>query len=191
MGNLILIRHGESEYNRDEKFTGLHNPGLTDLGKSQALLQAAKLKNTKIYKAYVSELLRAQQTLTIILDNFGQPVEQITDALLNERDYGDFTGMFKQDVISDIGHERYLKFKHHYTERIPNGESIEDVCERVENFLAKYSDELKMDKTFLIVAHNNLLRCMVKVINRLSDQDFIKISIPNGKPILIKDYKHS
>lgn len=186
ISNLILVRHGQSVWNRENKFTGLVDVELCDNGiqeaeKTKSILQ----RNIKyINKAFTSNLKRAKETCKIIVNNSNIIVN---NSALNERDYGDLTGKNKNEIINEYGKECIHKWRRGYYDRPPNGENLDDVCIRVkEYFNSTIKDNLKDNSNILIVAHGNSIRALLVVLGIYDKAEIEKIEIPTGKPYLIK-----
>ncbi|HSW80367.1 MAG TPA: 2,3-bisphosphoglycerate-dependent phosphoglycerate mutase [Candidatus Saccharimonadales bacterium] len=180
MSNLLLIRHGESEYNANELFTGLHNPPLTQRGRVQASQMAASIKDLKPDIAYTSLLTRAKDTLDIIMvDNGWDKVPLKEDAALNERDYGKFSGLQHAEIIKRYGDAQYIKFRRGWNEPIPDGETLKMVYKRVVlYFEVQILPELRKGNNVLIVAHGNTLRALIKHLDGLDDLQIETLEMP-------------
>ncbi len=172
MSHLILIRHGESEYNAQKKFAGLHNPPLTQNGRAQSSEMATAIKDLAPNVAYTSLLQRAQDTLNIILkDNAWENIPIIEDALLNERDYGQFSGLHHSEIIKRFGNDQYIRFRRGWNEPIPGGETLKMVYGRiVPYFETQILPELRNGKNVMLVAHGNSLRALIKYLDGLDDR---------------------
>lgn len=182
MANLILVRHGESEWNKKDLWTGLTDIGLTEKGKEQAQIAGEKLKGMQIDYTYTSKLLRAQQTLDEIKNVLGINVPTFEDTALNERDYGIYTGKNKWGIKKQVGDERFQEIRRSWDYQIPEGESLKQVYDRV---LPYYQNEilpkLKEGKNTLLVAHGNSLRALTKHLENISDEDISKLEIKIGE----------
>ena len=171
-GKLILIRHGESEWNALGKWTGWTDVSITDEGTRLSRELGEKLGDVRIDVAYNSELKRTKETLDAVLEGAGQTPERRVSGAVNERDYGVYTGMLKEEVRTEIGEEAYLALRRGWDRPIENGESLKDVYTRVLPFyLEEIVPQLLDGKNVLIVGHGNSLRAMVKYIDALSDDD--------------------
>lgn len=171
-GKLILIRHGESEWNALGKWTGWTDVSITDEGARLSRELGEKLGDVRIDVAYNSELKRTKETLDAVLEGAGQTPERRVSGAVNERDYGVYTGMLKEEVRTEIGEEAYLALRRGWDRPIENGESLKDVYTRVLPFyLEEIVPQLLDGKNVLIVGHGNSLRAMVKYIDALSDDD--------------------
>ena len=171
-GKLILIRHGESEWNALGKWTGWTDVSITDEGTRLSRELGEKLGDVRIDVAYNSELKRTKETLDAVLEGMSQTPERRVSGAVNERDYGVYTGMLKEEVRTEIGEEAYLALRRGWDRPIENGESLKDVYTRVLPFyLEEIVPQLLDGKNVLIVGHGNSLRAMVKYIDALSDDD--------------------
>jgi len=183
MAYVVLVRHGQSEYNAKGWWTGWDNPSLTDLGKEEAKQAGERLKDIKFNEAYVSALARAQQTLTIILQTIGQPTIPITiNAALNERNYGDFTKKNKWDIQKELGDETFQKIRRSWDYPLPNGETLKDVYEReVPYFEKDILPKIKNGENIIIASSGNSLRALVKYLENVSESDIPMLEIATGE----------
>ncbi len=190
MPNLLLIRHGESEYNAQERFTGLHDPTLSENGRTQAAMMAGAVKGLKPDVAFTSMLGRAKDTLDIILQTNGwENTPVYSNAALNERDYGDFSGMYHKEIIDRFGEAQYTKFRRGWDEPIPKGETLKMVYRRVIlYFVSVILPELKHGNNTLVVAHGNTLRSLIKHLDGLDDVEVGRLELPLAE-ILVYDYE--
>ena len=171
-GKLILIRHGESEWNALGKWTGWTDVSITDEGARLSRELGEKLGDVRIDVAYNSELKRTKETLDAVLEGMSQTPERRVSGAVNERDYGVYTGMLKEEVRTEIGEEAYLALRRGWDRPIEDGESLKDVYTRVLPFyLEEVVPQLLQGKNVLIVGHGNSLRAMVKYIDGISDDD--------------------
>lgn len=181
---LVLVRHGQSQWNLENKFTGDVDVELTEHGKEEALLTARKLKKISFDSAFTSELKRAQDTLTIILKELHEesiPVEK--SAALNERNYGDLQGLNKTDIAEKYGIEQVALWRRSYDVAPPHGESLEMTQKRVLAYYhASIEPQLKAGKNVLIVAHGNSLRSLVMYLENISKVAISEVNIPTGSP---------
>ena len=185
--NLVLVRHGQSEWNKKNLFTGWKDPELTSLGIKEAI-KAGKLlknKNIKFDIMFTSDLLRAQETGRLILEHMDQPdVPVIKDQSLNERNYGDLAGLNKDDAREKWGEEQVHIWRRSFDVPPPGGESLKDTAERVlpyfhSEILPKVEDGLDV----LIAAHGNSLRALVMELERISSDEIVKLEIATGDPL--------
>lgn len=188
MSFLVLVRHGQSEWNLKKIFTGWRNIDLTEKGIEEAHDAGKKLKTTNIKfdKAFTSKLIRAQRTLTIILEELG--ISDLTteeDQALNERDYGDLTGQSKVKAAETFGEEQVHIWRRSYDTPPPGGESLKDTAKRtLPYFDSKIIPEIKAGKNILVSAHGNSLRSIVMELDQLSPEEVTKLNIPTGEPII-------
>lgn len=172
-GKLILIRHGESEWNALGKWTGWTDVSITEEGARLSRQLGEKLRETQVDVAYSSLLKRTRETLDAVLEGADQlDVTREESGAINERDYGVFTAMLKEEVRAEIGDEAYLALRRGWDRPIENGESLKDVYARVQPFYVETIVPQLMDgKNILIVGHGNSLRAMVKYVESISDED--------------------
>ena len=196
MNYLILLRHGQSKWNLENKFTGLTDVDLTEAGIKEAINAGKLLKKLSINidKIYSSELKRANDTAKITmkevdLSNLYKKNELIMtrDQALNERDYGNLVGLNKADTIKKYGKEQVHIWRRSFDIPPPGGESLKDVLQRVEiYFNATIKKDIKANKNILVVAHGNSLRAMLICLKIYKPENISKVEIPTGKPILIE-----
>ena len=186
MATLVLIRHGQSQWNLENRFTGWIDIPLTDKGREEARRGGEKIKGIRFDKAYTSVLSRAIETLTIILKVIGQesiPVEK--DQALNERHYGDLQGLNKAEMAKKFGVEQVHIWRRSYDVAPPNGESLKDTAERtIPYFKKKIVPDLKAGKNVLVSAHGNSLRSIVMHLDRLTKDQVVKLELGTGVPIV-------
>ncbi len=189
-GTLVLVRHGQSEWNLKNLFTGWENPGLTDKGVEEAHTAGRNLKalGLEFDMAFTSVLDRAQRTLTIMLEELGQPDLPTTrDQALNERDYGDLTGLNKDDARKKWGDEQVHTWRRSYDVQPPGGESLRDTLARSLPYYMKAIQPHVLDgKTIIVAAHGNSLRALVMALEGLSPDAILKREIATGVPIIYK-----
>ena len=185
--NLILVRHGQSEWNEKNLFTGWENPGLTNKGKLEAENAGRLIKNLDINFdfLYTSALLRAQLTGSIILSELEQEsIPVFKDKALNERFYGDLQGLNKDECRQKWGEEKVQIWRRSYDKGPPGGETLKETGERViPYFLEKIEPNLSNGANIIIAAHGNSLRSLIKHLDNVSDEDIVKLEIPTGAPI--------
>ncbi len=184
-GRLILLRHGQSTWNRDNKFTGWVDVDLSPLGIQEAHSAGKKLKKTHIDHVFCSELKRAIDTATIALEEAGQPGCPMTkNQALNERHYGDLQGLNKAEVAQQYGDSQVHIWRRSYDIAPPGGESLKDTYIRViPYYFREIEPLLKAEKTVLIVAHGNSLRALLKELDKIPDSEISQLEIPTGVPI--------
>ena len=184
--NLILIRHGQSEWNALNQFTGWKDPDLTAKGIEEAHNAGMIINNLKINfdLVFTSALIRAQNTAEIILKEINQSLSTIKNQALNERNYGDLAGLNKDDARKRWGDEQVHIWRRSYDIPPPGGESLKDTGERVLPFFMKeILPHVCEGKNVLVAAHGNSLRSLVKFLDKISDEDIVKLEIPTGAPI--------
>ena len=184
--NLILIRHGQSEWNALNQFTGWKDPGLTAKGVEEAHNAGRIINNLKINfdLVFTSALIRAQNTAEIILKEINQPLSTIKNQALNERNYGDLAGLNKDDARKRWGDEQVHIWRRSYDISPPGGESLKDTGERVlPYFMKEIHPHVCKGKNVLVAAHGNSLRSLIKFLDNISDEDIVKLEIPTGAPI--------
>ncbi len=187
-GKLIIVRHGESEWNARGVWTGSTDVHLSKNGFKQARLLGEKLKDIKIDKAFCSEQVRALETLEGILDASSQyDVAYERSSALNERDYGDYTGKNKWEVQKQVGEKEFQAIRRGWNHPVPNGETLKMVYDRVIPFYkSAVLNEITNGKNILLVAHGNSIRSLVKYIDSISDHDIENVEMIFGE-ILIYD----
>ena len=185
--NLILVRHGQSEWNEKNLFTGWENPGLTNKGKSEAVNAGKLIRNLDITFDYMftSALIRAQLTGSIILSQINQEeIPIFKDKALNERFYGDLQGLNKDECRKKWGDEQVQIWRRSYDKGPPSGETLKETGERVLPYYKKEISPLLLEGANIIVAaHGNSLRSLIKFLDKVSDEDIVKLEIPTGAPI--------
>jgi 2,3-bisphosphoglycerate-dependent phosphoglycerate mutase len=186
MIQLVLIRHGQSQWNLENKFTGWIDIPLSPKGEEEAREAGEKIKNFKFDKVYTSVLDRAIKTYEIAAKVAGfnnLPVEK--DKALNERMYGDLQGLNKDDMRKKFGAEQVHIWRRSYDVPPPNGESLKDTAERVLPYWHSHIEpDLKAGKNILVVAHGNSLRALIMHLDNLTGEEVVKLEIPTGVPIL-------
>lgn len=183
IGTLFLARHGESTFNRDNKFTGWIDAPLTEKGREEAKAIARKLRGCAFDAAYTSALHRAKESLRIVLTELQcTNVPVIESEALNERHYGDLQGLNKEETALRFGEEQVRLWRRSYDVAPPNGESLKDTANRVFPFFrSAIMNDLTNEKNILVLAHGNSLRAIVKEIERLSDEDIVHVNIATGE----------
>ncbi|CAK7258712.1 MULTISPECIES: 2,3-bisphosphoglycerate-dependent phosphoglycerate mutase [Shinella] len=187
-GTLVLVRHGQSEWNLKNLFTGWRDPDLTALGVEEAKTGGKAIAETgiKFDVAFTSDLSRAQKTLSLILDEIGQPgLETIRDQALNERDYGDLSGLNKDDARAKWGEEQVHIWRRSYDVPPPGGESLRDTGARVwPYYLTEILPRVLRGEKVLVAAHGNSLRSLVMVLDKLSKEEILKLNLATGVPMV-------
>ena len=186
MARLILLRHGESQWNLENRFTGWVDVPLSSRGIQEAKDAGEKLRSFTFNRAFTSVLARANETLRLVLDTIGQtdiPIEK--DKALNERMYGELQGLNKDETVKKYGEAQVKIWRRSYDVRPPGGESLKDTAERV---LPYYERTIKpyllKGDTILIAAHGNSLRALIMELEQLSREQVLELNIPTGAPLL-------
>jgi 2,3-bisphosphoglycerate-dependent phosphoglycerate mutase len=187
---LVLVRHGESEWNLKNLFTGWKDVDLTEKGIAEARVAGRKLKAQGISfdLAFTSALIRAQRSLDFILEEMGQSsIPIFRDKALNERDYGDLSGLNKDDARARWGAEQVQIWRRSYDVAPPGGESLKDTAARVlPYYVQQILPAVLRGERVLISAHGNSLRALVMVLERLSTTDILKREIGTGVPLVYR-----
>ena len=189
-GTLILVRHGQSEWNLKNLFTGWRDPGLSEKGHEEAKDAGRRIKahGLKPDIAFTSVLKRAEVTNDHILEQLGQTgLETIRDQALNERDYGDLSGLNKDDARAKWGEEQVHIWRRSYDTPPPGGESLRDTGARVwPYYLHDIQPHVLRGETVLVSAHGNSLRALVMALDGLSGEEVVKMEIATGVPIVYR-----
>ncbi|ACP27213.1 phosphoglycerate mutase 1 family protein [Sinorhizobium fredii NGR234] len=189
-GTLVLVRHGQSEWNLKNLFTGWRDPDLTELGVEEAKAGGAALAEygIKFDIAFTSVLVRAQRTCQMVLDAVGQSsLETICDQALNERDYGDLSGLNKDDARAKWGEEQVHIWRRSYDVPPPGGESLRDTGARVwPYYLTEILPRVLAGEKVLVAAHGNSLRSLVMVLDRLTKEQVLNLNLATGVPMVYK-----
>ncbi|AQT47931.1 2,3-bisphosphoglycerate-dependent phosphoglycerate mutase [Bartonella choladocola] len=185
---LVLVRHGQSEWNLKNLFTGWKDPDLSEKGLEEAISAGKKLKaaGLKFDIAFTSALQRAQHTCQHILDEMGQPkLEIIKNQALNERDYGDLSGLNKDDARKKWGEEQVHIWRRSYDVPPPGGESLRDTGARVwPYYLHNIQPHVLREETVLVAAHGNSLRALIMALEGLSGEEIVKRELATGVPMI-------
>ncbi|RKG59324.1 2,3-diphosphoglycerate-dependent phosphoglycerate mutase [Corallococcus exercitus] len=182
---LALVRHGQSLWNHENRFTGFVDVPLTEQGRNEARKAADALKGLKFDVAYTSALSRAQQTLAILLETLGQNPPVIRDAALNERHYGDLQGLNKADAAKEFGEKQVHIWRRSFDIPPPNGESLEMTAKRVLPFYDRaIAGDLRQGKNVLVVAHGNSNRSLVMRLDKLSGETVVGLELATGVPLV-------
>ena len=186
MAKLVIVRHGQSQWNLENRFTGWVDVDLSDKGVEEANSAGEKLKGYTFDAAFSSVLKRANRTLDIILENIGHFNLQVEkNQALNERHYGDLQGKNKQEMREEYGDEQVHIWRRSYDVAPPNGESLKDTKDRVLPYYEeKIEPLLKQGKTIIISAHGNSLRALIMHLENLTPEEILQKEIPTGSPIL-------
>ena len=191
MARLVLLRHGESQWNLENRFTGWVDVPLSPRGIQEATHAGEKLCSFKFDRAFTSVLARATETLRLVLDTIGQtaiPIEK--DKALNERMYGELQGLNKDETVKKYGEAQVKIWRRSYDVPPPGGESLKDTAERV---LPYYEQTIKpyllKGETILVAAHGNSLRALIMELEQLSREQVLELNIPTGAPLLYESDK--
>lgn len=186
MATLVLIRHGESQWNLENRFTGWVDVPLSQKGEQEARAAGEKLRAFRFDCAFTSVLSRAKETLRLVLETIGQPTIPVQEnQALNERMYGELQGLNKAETAKKYGEEQVKIWRRSFDVRPPGGESLKDTAERVLPYFEKHiRPELQMNKAVLVVAHGNSLRSLVMHLDHLSREQVLELNIPTGAPLL-------
>ena len=184
MALLTLVRHGQSTYNFQNRFTGNVDVPLTSLGEDEAHVAGQKLKSFRFDIAHTSMLVRAWKTLDIILEDIKQThIQIIKNAALNERIYGSLQGLNKAETALKYGEDQVDIWRRSYKIRPPEGESLEDTFNRtVPYYQSEIEPKLKSGQNVLIVAHGNSLRALKMYLENISPEAIVQVNIPTGTP---------
>ncbi len=187
---LVIVRHGQSEWNAKNLFTGWKNPDLTELGVEEARQAGKELKKLDIVfsVAFTSALLRAQHTLQLILEELGQTgVRVVRDRALNERHYGDLSGLNKDEAREKWGEEQVRLWRRSYDVAPPGGESLKDTVARVLPFYCqKILPPVMRGERVLVAAHGNSLRALAMVLDQLTPESVPHLELATGVPVIYR-----
>ena len=187
---LILIRHGQSLWNKENRFTGLTDIELSDKGIDEANKASNKINeiNINIDMVFTSELKRAIKTSEIILNNLSNKLSKESiksNSALNERDYGDLTGKNKEEITKEYGIDCVHKWRRGFYNTPPGGENLDEVCKRVSRYYNKEIKENLKNKNILVSAHGNSLRALFVILGIFSEKEIERVEIPTGNPYVI------
>lgn len=189
-GTLVLVRHGQSEWNLKNLFTGWKDPALTEkgVGEARAAGQRLKAKGLRFDICFTSALSRAQNTLKLILEECGQTgLPETRDQALNERDYGELTGLNKDDARKKWGEEQVHIWRRSYDVPPPGGESLKDTLARSLPYYVHMIQPHVLDgKSVLVAAHGNSLRSLIMAIEGLTPEAILKRELDTGVPVVYK-----
>ena len=189
-GTLVLVRHGQSEWNLQNLFTGWKDPALTEKGvrEARAAGQRLKAKGLKFDICFTSALSRAQNTLKLMLEELGQTgLPETRDQALNERDYGELTGLNKDDARKKWGEEQVHVWRRSYDVPPPGGESLKDTLARsLPYYMHKIQPHVLEGKTVLVAAHGNSLRSLILAIEGLTSTQILKRELDTGIPVVYR-----
>ena len=185
--NLVLVRHGQSEWNKKNLFTGWKDPNLTDLGIEEAKQAGNLLKERGLAFdiMFTSDLFRAQETGRIILDQMNlSHIEVVKDQSLNERNYGDLAGLNKDEARVKWGDEQVHTWRRSFDIPPPGGESLKNTAERVlPYFNSEILPKIRESQNILVAAHGNSLRALVMELEKISSDEIVKLEIATGDPL--------
>jgi len=181
---LVLVRHGQSTWNLENRFTGEEDPPLTPLGQEEARSAGRKLKPIRFSRGFTSVLRRAIDTMTLLLETAGYPDLPVTrNRALNERNYGRLQGLNKAEIAKQYGDEQVSVWRRSFSIRPPGGESLADTAARViPYFQANIEPLLKKGEDILVVAHGNSLRSLLMHLEHISEDDIAHVDLPTGAP---------
>ena len=184
---LVLVRHGQSEWNAKNLFTGWKDPKLTDLGIQEAIKAGDLLetRNLKFDLMFTSDLFRAQETGRLILEQMNHiDIQVIKDQSLNERNYGDLAGLNKDEAREKWGEEQVYIWRRSFDVPPPGGESLKNTAERVlPYFDHEIMPKVKEGLNILVAAHGNSLRALVMELEKISSEEIVKLEIATGDPL--------
>ena len=185
MPTLVLVRHGQSLWNLENRFTGWVDVPLTDTGRAEARRAGELLRGQKFDVAYTSALSRAQETLAIVLETLGLKLPVIRDQALNERHYGELQGLNKEELAKKYGAEQVKLWRRSYDVPPPGGESLELTAKRTLPFYERaILGDLRQGKNVLVVAHGNSNRSMVMALDKLSPEAVVALELATGAPLV-------
>ena len=185
MAKLALVRHGQSLWNLEDRFTGWVDVPLTDKGREEARRAGEQLKDIRFDVAYTSVLTRAQETLDVILSVLGQRPPVIRDQALNERHYGDLQGLNKKKTAEKYGADQVKLWRRSYDVPPPNGEALKNTAERTLPFFDRaILGDLQLRKNVLVVAHGNSNRSIVMRLDGLTKEQLIEVELATGVPLV-------
>ncbi|MBX3119239.1 MAG: 2,3-diphosphoglycerate-dependent phosphoglycerate mutase [Fimbriimonadaceae bacterium] len=185
MPKLVLIRHGQSLWNLENRFTGWVDVPLTAGGEEEARKAAERLGDLRFDVAYTSALRRAQDTLRLILEAHGWSTPVIRDQALNERHYGDLQGLNKDDTRARYGDEQVHVWRRSYDTPPPNGEALKNTAERTLPFFDRcIMGDIRQGKNVLVVAHGNSNRSIVMKLDNLTGEEVMKVELGTGVPLV-------
>ena len=189
-GTLVLVRHGQSEWNLKNLFTGWRDVDLTEKGHEEAMAAGRIMKERGLTFdiAYTSALIRAQKTCQHILDVVGQSdLRTVRDEALNERDYGDLAGLNKDDARARWGEEQVHVWRRSYDVQPPGGESLRDTGARVwPYYMHEIQPHVLRGETVLVAAHGNSLRALIMALDGLTKDEVVKMELATGIPVIYR-----
>jgi 2,3-bisphosphoglycerate-dependent phosphoglycerate mutase len=188
MAYLVLVRHGESEWNAKGLWTGWNDIPLSDVGREEAKKSAAEIKDIPLDVAFTTDLKRASETLEIIKKELGKEDLPTTIAPeLKEKSYGDLAGKNKWEVQKEFGEEQFMNWRRAWNSPIPNGETLKDVYNRVVPYYNSHIlPLLKEGKNVIIAAHGNSIRALIKELEHISDAAIAQVEFPTGTVFILE-----
>jgi 2,3-bisphosphoglycerate-dependent phosphoglycerate mutase len=182
---LCLIRHGQSLWNLENRFTGWVDVPLTPGGEEEARKAAKKIRDLRFHVAYTSALRRAQDTLKVIMQTAKWDIPVIRDAALNERHYGDLQGLNKDELRKRYGKEQVQIWRRSYDVAPPGGEALKDTAARTLPFFERcILGDIRLGKNVLVAAHGNSNRAIVMKLDELSPDEVVKLELATGLPVV-------
>ncbi|HEY5806268.1 MAG TPA: 2,3-bisphosphoglycerate-dependent phosphoglycerate mutase [Candidatus Saccharimonadales bacterium] len=185
-GRLLLVRHAESEWNLLGKWTGRTDVHLTEKGRHEAAQLGAIIQDIELHHAYTSEQIRTVETLLHLLEKAQKTgLSHERSAYLNERDYGEYTGLNKWEVLEQLGEDTFTRIRRSWDEPIPGGETLQMVHERAVPFYKEHIlPKLLAGKNVMVVSHGNTIRALIKYLEDISDEGIAEVEMPFGQILL-------
>jgi 2,3-bisphosphoglycerate-dependent phosphoglycerate mutase len=191
MPTLALVRHGQSLWNLENRFTGWVDVPLTELGEEEARRAGERLRDLSFDVAYTSALIRAHETLRLIQETAGFSLPVIRDQALNERHYGDLQGLNKADTAARYGDEQVHIWRRSFATPPPNGESLKDTAARTLPFFERaILGDIRQGKDVLVVAHGNSNRAIVMQLDELAEDEVPGLELATGVPLVYELDEH-
>jgi len=186
MAYLVLVRHGQSEWNALGLWTGQEDVSLTEQGKAEARKAAEHLRDITLHKAHTSSLSRTHQTLEEIKSALSHTdLETVQHKALDERHYGDYQAKNKWEIKDQIGDEEFTKLRRNWDHPVPNGETLKDVHARVLPYYEEQIlEDLKEGKNIIVAAHGNSLRALMKHLDEIDDSNVHELEIGTGEVVI-------
>ena len=185
MPTLALVRHGQSLWNLENRFTGWVDVPLTAQGEDEARAAGERLAGQRFDVAYTSALIRAQETLRLLMETADLDVPVIRDQALNERDYGDLAGLNKAETAERYGDEQVHIWRRSFATPPPNGEALKDTAERTLPFFERaVLGDIRLGKDVLVVAHGNSNRAIVMELDQLAEEEVPGVELATGVPLV-------
>jgi len=186
MAYLVLVRHGQSEWNALGLWTGQEDVSLTEQGKAEARKAAEHLRDITLHKAHTSSLSRTHQTLEEIKSALSHTnLETVQHTALDERHYGDYQAKNKWEIKDQIGDDEFMKLRRNWDHPVPNGETLKDVHARVLPYYEEHIlEDLKAGKNIIVAAHGNSLRALMKHLDQVDDSNVHELEIGTGEVVV-------